>query len=69
MKSTYTQALRVLAGIVEAPRKLAVVYVERAFLSAHVRAVIDALIEWAPACIASVRRASQQASFSARREN
>lgn len=40
--------VQVLSGIVEAESRLAVVYVERSFLAPHVRAFIEALIEWAP---------------------
>lgn len=45
--------VQVLAGIVEAPRTMAVVYAERAFLAPHVRAFIDALTEWAPVLLPS----------------
>jgi DNA-binding transcriptional LysR family regulator len=40
--------LQVLPGIVEADNRLAVVYPEREFLAAHVRAFIEALVRWAP---------------------
>jgi DNA-binding transcriptional LysR family regulator len=41
--------VQVLAGIVEADNHIAVVYPEREFLPPHVRAFVDALVEWAPA--------------------
>lgn len=41
--------VQVLAGIVEAEHHVAVVYLERDLLPAHVRAFADALVEWAPA--------------------
>jgi DNA-binding transcriptional LysR family regulator len=40
--------LHVLPGVLRAESRLAVVYPERAFLPAHVRAFVEALIEWAP---------------------
>jgi DNA-binding transcriptional LysR family regulator len=48
--------VQVLAGIIEAPRTLAVVYLERAFLAPQVRAFIDALIEWAPIVLPQVAK-------------
>jgi DNA-binding transcriptional LysR family regulator len=48
-ESLETGALvQVLAGVVEAEHHVAVVYPEREFLPAHVRAFVDALVEWAP---------------------
>jgi DNA-binding transcriptional LysR family regulator len=41
--------VQVLAGVVEAEHHVAVVYPERDLLPAHVRAFVDALVEWAPA--------------------
>jgi DNA-binding transcriptional LysR family regulator len=41
--------VQVLAGVVEAEHHLAVVYPEREMLPTHVRAFVDALVEWAPA--------------------
>ncbi len=43
--------VQVLAGIVEAENRLAVVYVEREFLPPHVRAFVEALVAWAPALL------------------
>ncbi|HMI86841.1 MAG TPA: LysR family transcriptional regulator [Polyangiaceae bacterium] len=47
--------VHVLPGIVEAENRLAVVYPEREFLPPHVRAFIEALVEWAPALQPSKR--------------
>jgi len=41
--------VQVLAGVVEAEHHVAVVYPESHLLPAHVRAFVDALVEWAPA--------------------
>ncbi|HLT37162.1 MAG TPA: substrate binding domain-containing protein, partial [Enhygromyxa sp.] len=41
--------VHVLPGLVGTEVRLAVVYLEREFMAPHVRAFIDALIEWAPA--------------------
>jgi DNA-binding transcriptional LysR family regulator len=41
--------VHVLPGIVEAENRLAVVYPERAFLPAHVRAFVESLVAWASA--------------------
>ena len=41
--------VHVLPGIVEAENKIAVVYPERELMPPHVRAFIEALVEWAPA--------------------
>jgi DNA-binding transcriptional LysR family regulator len=40
--------VQVLAGVVEADNRMAVVYPEREFLPAHVRAFVEALVAWAP---------------------
>ena len=50
--------LHVLPGIVEAENRLAVVYPERELLPPHVRAFIEALVEWAPALQGSSRPTS-----------
>jgi DNA-binding transcriptional LysR family regulator len=41
--------VQVLAGVVEAEHHVAVVFLESHLLPAHVRAFVDALVEWAPA--------------------
>ena len=41
--------VHVLPGIVEADNRIAVVYPERELMPPHVRAFIEALVEWAPA--------------------
>jgi DNA-binding transcriptional LysR family regulator len=41
--------VQVLAGVVEAEHHVAVVYPERDLLPAHVRAFVDALVDWGPA--------------------
>jgi DNA-binding transcriptional LysR family regulator len=43
--------VQVLPGVLEAENRLAVVYVEREFLPPHVRAFVDALVQWAPALL------------------
>jgi DNA-binding transcriptional LysR family regulator len=40
--------VQVLPGILRGENRLAVVYMEKEFLPAHVRAFVDALVEWAP---------------------
>jgi DNA-binding transcriptional LysR family regulator len=40
--------VQVLAGVVHAENRLAVVYPEREFVPPQVRAFVDALVEWAP---------------------
>jgi DNA-binding transcriptional LysR family regulator len=40
--------VQVLAGVLEAENKLAVVYVEREFMPPQVRAFVDELVAWAP---------------------
>jgi len=40
--------VQVLPGVFESDSRLAVVYVERELLPLHVRAFVDALIEWSP---------------------
>jgi DNA-binding transcriptional LysR family regulator len=40
--------VQVLAGVVEAEHHIAVVYPERELLPTHVRAFVEALVEWAP---------------------
>ena len=47
--------VQVLPGIVEAPHQIAVVYPEREFLPAHVRAFAQSLVEWAPALNSNAR--------------
>jgi len=56
--------VQVLAGIVEAESRLAVVYVERSFLAPHVRAFIEALVEWAPGALRPPQRGPQGRSLS-----
>lgn len=46
--------VQVLPGLVEAENRLAVVYPERQFLPAHVRAFVECLVAWAP----SIKRGS-----------
>lgn len=41
--------VQVLPGVLQNENRIAVVYVEREYLPPHVRAFIDALVEWAPA--------------------
>ena len=41
--------VQVLAGVVEAENRIAVVYPDRALLPAHVRAFIEKLVQWSPA--------------------
>jgi DNA-binding transcriptional LysR family regulator len=40
--------VKVLPGVIDAETRLAVVYPEREFLPRHVRAFIDALVQWSP---------------------
>ena len=56
--------VHVLPGIVEAENRIAVVYPERELMPPHVRAFIEALVEWAPALDASLSESSR-----ARRRN
>jgi DNA-binding transcriptional LysR family regulator len=41
--------VQVLPGIVETENRISIVYVEREFVPPHVRAFVDAMVEWTPA--------------------
>jgi DNA-binding transcriptional LysR family regulator len=41
--------VQVLPGIVETENRVSIVYVEREFVPPHVRAFVDAMVEWTPA--------------------
>lgn len=41
--------VHVLPGVLQSENRIAVVYVEREFLPPHIRAFVEALVEWSPA--------------------
>jgi DNA-binding transcriptional LysR family regulator len=59
--------VQVLPGVVEAESRIAVVYPEREFLPAHVRAFIEALVAWAPALTRSSGGAEAKRRATSRR--
>lgn len=53
--------VQVLPGVLQNENRIAVVYVEREYMPPHIRAFIDALVEWAPALQRTPERAAAAA--------